>query len=154
METPLTVKALVKSSSLVVLGRPIRNTCKLSVDGNQLTIDYDVEVSEVIKGNTIARSHLLVSLPGGLIRFQDGTSAEVRTPTFRKMVSGRHYVLFLSPGDANGNTFVVTGGPQGLFEISPDGSRLTHFSADLTSPPPQPQNLDSVLAEVRDALKK
>ena len=150
----LNVKTLVKKSSLVVVGKATRALCTLSADGSQLTIDYQLIVDDVFKGSATAGSVLPVSLPGGLMRFEDGTLAEVRTPAFRKMVAGKKYVLFLS-ADSNGRTVLVpTGGPQGLFEISMDGTKATHFTGDLTSPPAPAQDLRSLMEEIRDAVKK
>jgi hypothetical protein len=148
------IKTLAKSSSFIILGRAAWNVCKLSQDGDQITIDYGVKVSDVIKGNVKPGINLAVSLPGGMVRFADGTSAEFRTPTFRKMNKGRTYLLFLSMDNKRGGILVPTHGPQSIFEVSLDGASASHFSADFTAPQPPPQNLNAVLSEIRDAVKK
>ena len=150
----LDMKMLVKSSTLIILGKVERSPCKLSEDGERITIDYLVRVNEVIKGSIAQGTLITVSLPGGLVRFDDGTTAEFRTPSFRKMASGRSYALFLTPEDKRNGILITTGGPQGIFELSRDGASAMHFSADFTAPPAPYQNLAALLAEIRDAVKK
>ena len=47
---------------------------------------------------------------------KDGTTAEVKTPWFKKMQHGSAYALFLTEGDRPG-TFATTGVAQGVFGI-------------------------------------
>ncbi|HKC62068.1 MAG TPA: hypothetical protein VKB86_00415 [Pyrinomonadaceae bacterium] len=149
----LDTKMLVKDSPIIILGRVERSPCKLSEDGERITIDYQVRVSDVVKGNMAKGTLVTVSVPGGLVRFDDGTTAEFRTPSFRKMASGRSYLLFLTPEGKRDGILITTGGPQGIFELSRDGASAMHFSADFTAPPPL-QNLSALLADIRDAMKK
>jgi hypothetical protein len=116
------VQSLAKGSMAVVIGSALENVCNLSPDGRQITTDYKVRVEEVLKGNVQLGDVISVSLPGGRVLFEDGTSAEIVTPTFIKMENGKGYILFLSDRGSVTESFSVTGGSQGLFEILGDGS--------------------------------
>jgi hypothetical protein len=107
---------LTARSAAVIIGIPQENRTSLTPDGRSVTIDYKVRVEHVYKGTFNEGSTVTVSLPGGRIGFADGSTAEVRTPWFKKMETGKAYALFLTGGGRNG-TFVTTGNAQGLFEI-------------------------------------
>ena len=107
--------ALVVDSAAVLIGTPQTNISKLTPDGTNITLDYQVKVEYVYKGNLRESDIVTISLPGGMVKFEDGSTAEVRTPGFRKMQDGKTYALFLAT-KAN-NAFVPIGGPQGIFEI-------------------------------------
>lgn len=104
------------NSSVVIIGTPLDNTMNLTPDGQSVTIDYKVRVEYVYKGNFQEGGFITVSLPGGMVRFADGSSAEVKTPWFKKMQHGIVYALFLKPGFRSGE-FTPTGEAQGVFEI-------------------------------------
>lgn len=110
---------LAKHSTAVVIATAKQNVCRLSTDGRTITIDYPLSVQYLYKGNLQEGASITVSLPGGKVVFADGTTAEIRTPWFKKMQSGMTYLLFLTSGDHAGNYF-TTGGAQGLFEIPTD----------------------------------
>ncbi len=117
--------AVTALSTDIVIGEAVTNACRLSADGKRVTIDYTVRVGESRKGSLRPGDTITVSLPGGRVSFEDGSTAEVRTPWFRKMENGKTYVLFL--GGGAGVQFVIAGGPQGLFEVSKaDGTVKTH----------------------------
>lgn len=147
---------LTQGSALVVVGTPLRNKCSLDeVDGDMITTDYEVAINEAIKGNVTQGSTIKVSLPGGRVEFPEGTSAELRTPDFRKMENGKTYVLFLHQNRPGSEEFIVTGG-QGLFEIPSDGSGVRPNGSLLD--PAAAENKDKPVAAflkaVRDAAKK
>jgi hypothetical protein len=104
------------NSSAVIIGTPLDNIMNLTPDGTSVTIDYKVRVEYVYKGGVREGGLVTVSLPGGMVRFADGSSAEVRTPWFKKMQHGTAYALFLKAGLRSG-TFAPTGEAQGVFEI-------------------------------------
>ncbi|MGH9930660.1 MAG: hypothetical protein ACREA9_15740, partial [Pyrinomonadaceae bacterium] len=59
-------------------------------------------------------------LPGGSFQFEVGTFAEVKMPdVWKKPEVGKSYVFFIEKRP--GGYFVLRGGPQGMFEITPDG---------------------------------
>ncbi|HEX8140788.1 MAG TPA: hypothetical protein VF544_24690 [Pyrinomonadaceae bacterium] len=110
---------LAAQSTAVIIATAGENVCRLSPDGRSITIDYPLSVQYLYKGKLHEGDSLSVSLPGGKVVFADGTTAEIRTPWFKKMQKGVTYLLFLTPGDHSGN-FITTGGAQGLFEIPTD----------------------------------
>jgi hypothetical protein len=107
---------LAAASTVVAVGVPQGNTCKVSPDGRSATIDYNVQVEYLYKGKFKQGDIITVRVPGGRVSFDDGTTAEVRTPWFKKMQAGQAYALFLTP-DIDSQAFVTTGEAQGLFEI-------------------------------------
>jgi len=107
---------LAQGSSAVVIGIPQDNACNLSADGKSITIDYRVRVEYVYKGALKEGNIITVSVPGGRVSFADGSTAEIKTPWFKKMQAGQAYALFLTPG-ANQGSYVTTGQAQGVFEI-------------------------------------
>lgn len=107
---------LAENSPAVVIGIPQENASALSPDGKSATIDYKVKIMYVFKGALKKDSFITVGLPGGKVSFKDGSTAEVRTPWFKKMMNGKAYALFLTP-TTRANYFVTTGEAQGLFLI-------------------------------------
>lgn len=110
-----TLGELAKKADAVVIAKALNNISQLSPNGKSATIVYEMSVLHTYKGTLGAESGISVSLPGGLARFSDGTSAEIRTPWLKKMLNGGTYLLFLrrEPDRA----WTLTGGPRGLFEI-------------------------------------
>jgi hypothetical protein len=113
-------------------------------------------MQEVIKGKVAQSSTITVNLPGGRVEFEDGTSAEIRTPGFRKMENGKTYVLFLRENKAEGDAFILVGGQQGLFEIPADGSGVNPHGLTVDDVVKQNKDKDvnSFLKEIRAAAKK
>jgi uncharacterized protein related to proFAR isomerase len=107
---------LARRSTDVIIGTPVENVSKLSADGRTITLDYQVKVEYVYKGTVKQGKTITVSLPGGKLMFDDGSTAEVQTPWLRKMLNGQTYALFLNAHDAVGK-FTTAGEAQGLFGI-------------------------------------
>jgi len=128
---------LVNHSSSVIIGTPQTNASRVTPDGKSATIDYQVKVEFAYKGSLREGDVVTVSLPGGLIKFDDGNSAEVRTPWFRKMLNNKTYALFLTPrGNERNGTFQTTGGPQGVFDIpTTSSSRVVKSHSALEKDP-------------------
>jgi hypothetical protein len=149
------LSALVGDSSAVLIGTPQTNISRLTADGTNITLDYTVKVEYVYKGSLRESDIITVSLPGGMVKFEDGSSAEVRTPGFRKMQDGKTYALFLA-GKAN-NSFVPVGGPQGIFEIPT--TSVTRAVKAHTMVPTDPMlkyngmNVKDFFKELRGAVK-
>ena len=114
------VAELAVRSSEVIIGTPVDNMSRLSADGRTITLDYQVKVDHVYKGTVKQGTTITVSLPGGKLMFDDGSTAEVQTPWFRKMLNGQTYALFLKAGDGPGD-FTTVGEAQGLFGIPTTG---------------------------------
>jgi hypothetical protein len=83
------LSALVGESAAVLVGTPQTNISRLKTDGTNITLDYQVKVEYVYKGNLQESDIVTISLPGGMVKFEDGSTAEVRTPGFRKMQDGK-----------------------------------------------------------------
>jgi hypothetical protein len=107
---------LVRHSTAVIIGTPQNNTPILSSDGKRISLAYSVRVEYVYKGTLREGNTLVVSLPGGRLKFDDGRTAEIQTPWLKKMQNGKTYALFLTQVGANGS-FITTGDGQGIFEI-------------------------------------
>jgi hypothetical protein len=111
------VEALTKNSVAVIVGRVTKKLDARLLDGKVIFTDYEVAVEELVKGDLKQGQTAVVTLPGGRIFFEDGTSAEQTTPTFEHPVVGRAYTLFLMQEAAVPSVFFLSGGPQGIFSI-------------------------------------
>lgn len=146
---------LVGESTAVLIGTPQTNISKLTTDGTSITLDYKVKVEYVYKGNLRESDVVTISLPGGMVTFEDGSTAEVRTPGFRKMQDGKTYALFLATKD--NKAFVPVGGPQGIFEIPT--TSVTRAVKSHTLVPNDPMlkyngmNVKDFFKELRRAVK-
>lgn len=149
------LSALVGESAAVLIGTPQTNISKLTADGTNITLDYQVKVEYVYKGNLRESDIVTISLPGGMVKFEDGSTAEVRTPGFRKMQDGKTYALFLAAKGTN--AFVPLGGPQGIFEIPT--TSVTRAVKSHTLVPNDPMlkyngmNVKDFFKELRQAVK-
>lgn len=149
------LSALVGESTAVLIGTPQTNISRLTADGTSITLDYQVKVEYVYKGNLRESDIVTISLPGGMVTFEDGSTAEVRTPGFRKMQDGKTYALFLAAKGAN--AFVPLGGPQGIFEIPT--TSVTRAVKSHTLIPSDPMvkyngmNVKDFFKELRGAVK-
>jgi len=151
------LEQLSAHSGAVVIGTPQKNVCRLSADGKSATIDYDVKIEYVMKGNLKEADHITVKLPGGSVSFADGSSAEVRTPWFRKMQQGSTYLLFLTE-TGGARAYVTTGQAQGVWEIptTTKTRAVKSHTGIMNDPMWRYQNADvkTFLKEVRKSLNK
>lgn len=146
---------VARNSSAIIIGTPQGNRCRLSADETRITINYQVNVQQVIKGDLQTGNSVTVKLPGGKVMFPDGTSAEVRTPWFKWMENRHTYVLFLT-AENDGTSFITTGGPQGVFEIPVDNATVKSNSGLNKDPMWKYHNmeLETFLDEVLKGLGK
>ncbi|HXM51553.1 MAG TPA: hypothetical protein VN956_27170 [Pyrinomonadaceae bacterium] len=149
------LESLAAHSGNIIIGSPIDNTVHLSANGQLITTWYRIKIRQALKGKLQPNETVTVSLPGGKLTFEDGTSAEIKTPDLEGMQNDRKYVLFLSPMLAVDGTFTVLGGSQGLFEIEnktnlikPNGHPLDPVRKH------KDQAGDAFLKEIRAAVKK
>lgn len=117
------VESLTKGSAAVIVGRFAKKLDPRLIEGRVILTDYEVSVEELVKGDLKQGETIVVSLPGGRITFEDGTSAEQTTPTFDHPHIGRAYTLFLMEDAAVPSVFLLSGGPQGIFDIE-DGASV------------------------------
>lgn len=115
------VASLVRESDLVALGTVVSKVSQRLPPAEKLIVtDYSVTAGTLLKGTLPPAQTLRVRTTGGRVDFGDGTSAEVKMPDFWKSPEvGKSYVFFLEKREAG--YFVLRGGPQGFFEITPDG---------------------------------
>lgn len=71
---------LVAWHGLIVIGRIQSSRAWLTADGGTVVTDYLIAVERVLKGD--AAPHITVSIPGGRVTFEDGTTATL-TSTMR-----------------------------------------------------------------------
>lgn len=149
------VESLTSHSGKVIVGIPIGSSSRISPEGDRVLTDYKVSVLEVLKGKTEPGSLETVSVLGGLILFEDGTSAEVKTPGF-KIENGKTYVFFLSGRDSKTNTLQITGGPQGVFEIPINGTGIIPQGRkiDLVVQKYKGKRAERFIQEIRIAAEK
>jgi hypothetical protein len=111
------LETLTKSSAAVVIGIPESSKGRLDSEGQMIVTEFDVRVKETIKGTHAESSVVKVALLSGRVDFEDGTSAELRTRDFEPMVEGKKYLMFLYANRNGSDVYLVTCGPQGLFEL-------------------------------------
>lgn len=150
------VEALTKNSAAVVVGVAGPSVGSyLTEGGESIQTDYQIIVEDPVKGDFIKGSTIIISLAGGLVQFEDGTSAEVRTPTFEHVKSGGRYVLFLTEVEGVPGKYTPTGGPQGLVSLLEDGSAKSHGrSTDPVAVQAKENDKGTFLKNVREQAKK
>lgn len=123
------VAALTRQSTLVITGTVEGRASRFdSPEQSAIVTDFQVRVQDVLKGDAAPGGRIVVREPGGVIQFEDGTSAEVRMPDYWKSpTAGKSYTFFLRQ---KGAVYMLFGGPQGLFEISDAGSILPQTRAE------------------------
>jgi len=149
------LETLTKTSTAIVIGLPQRGVGQLSSNGSEITTNYNVIIEKVIKGRLPLNSIIEVSLPGGKVDFDDGTSAEIQTPGFKRMRIGKKYLLFLYANRNDTDVFPLTGGSQGLYEITAGGKviaqgRPTHQTVRET----KDKDLEGLLEEIQTYVEK
>lgn len=150
------IETLTKNSAIVVVGLPTKKVgSHLTRSGQSIVTEYEVLVKETMKGAISQGSTINVLLPGGRVEFEDGTSAELRTPTFEHMRVNGTYTLFLSESESEAGDYVLTGGPQGLVEIVNATTLKSHGrGSDPVSEQVKDKNKESFLEEVRSSAEK
>jgi hypothetical protein len=144
------LEQLTKTSAAVIVGVPQTSVVQLSPTGDKITTNYKVKVEKVIKGHLVASNIVEVSMLGGRVEFEEGTSAEIQTPGFKRMQNGKRYILFLYANRNGSEIFLLTGGPQGLFELARDGKIKPHARpTDHVAKEIEHKSLESLLTELR-----
>lgn len=150
------LETLTKSSAAVVIGIPENSRGQLESGGETIVTQFDVRIKEVIKGAPLAENSVVrVALLGGKVDFEDGTSAELRTPDSEPMLAGRKYLLFLYANRNGSDVYLLTGGPQGLFELKgPAGIKAHARPNDPAAKEVQNLGEDGLLEKVKDYAHK
>ena len=149
------LESLAAHSGNIIIGNPIDNTAHLSANGQLITTWYRIKILRSMKGKFQPDETVTISLPGGKLVFEDGTSAEIKTPDLDAMQNDQKYVLFLSPMLAVDGTFTLIGGSQGLFEIDSKTRRVKPNGHPLDAVRKhKDQGVEAFLEEIRAAVKK
>jgi hypothetical protein len=116
------IATLTRDSGSVVVGTvESQASSLLQPDEKMIVTDYQVSVRTVLKGSIAPGQTITLREPGGRVQLENGKSAEVSLPAYWKNPEvGKTYVLFLSSRPAG--HFVLSGGPQGMFELTPSGT--------------------------------
>lgn len=149
------LESLTKNSASIIIGTPISSTSQLTADGQSITTKYQVKVKESMKGTLLPDEMVQVSLPGGKVVFEDGNSAEIKTPDLEQMEESKTYILFLSQDKSAAGSFNLTGGGQGLFELLSDKLMVKphgHFSDVVQKY--KNKDIEEFLEEIRAAVRK
>ena len=149
------VESLTKNSAAVIVGRFTKKLEPRLLDGKVIFTDYEVSVEELVKGDIKQAETIVVSLPGGRIDFDDGTSAEQTTPTFEHPHIGRAYTLFLMREVSVPFVFFLSGGPEGMFDIEDSAGVRSHGKPDNPGAvETKGKNRESFLKNVREQARK
>lgn len=150
------VETLAKNSAAVIVGVPVKKVgSRLSPSGQTILTDYEIEVSEVFKGPVSVGSSVIVALPGGLVEFGDGTTAEIKTPNFEPLKLRATYTMFLSESNAAPNGYALSGGPQGLLELVDDRTVKSYGRpTDPVSEESKGKDRKNFLRKVREQSEK
>lgn len=149
-----TVETLAHESNAIVIGAIDSQTSRLLMPAEKLVVtDFHITVRESVKGDLAAGQAITVRTAGGRVDLGEGRYAEVKMPDFWKSPEvGKQYVLFLE-GRKDGS-FVLRGGPQGLFEITPaETIKAQVRPEDTLTRNYNGKSLSVFLSEVRKAVK-
>ena len=109
------VKSLSRSSDEIVVARVAFIRSTLSNDGLSIESEFAITPTRSLKSNS--ETAKTVTLPGGLVRFEDGTSAEVRYGPERELShSTGDFVLFLKKA-SDGSGYSINGNGQGIIAL-------------------------------------
>lgn len=149
------LEGLSKNSAAVIVGVATKKLAsRLEPNGEMIVTDYEVAVREVIKGDLKPGATVTVSLTGGRVEFEDGTSAEVVPTDFEHMKPGGTYAILLSESESAPGTYTPTGGPQGLVELAAEGKVKSHGRAtDLSAQESKDKSKEDFLKELRHHAK-
>lgn len=149
------LESLTSNSAAVVMGTPLNSSSSLTANGERITTEYQIKVSRIFKGQLPENSLIRVSVPGGKVIFEDGTSAEILTPDLGPITKNQTYVLFLHPSKNDTDIFQLTGGGQGLFEVSSSAGAVKPLGdkKDILQRH-KDQSVNDFIEEIERAVKK
>ena len=149
------LETLTKNSAAVVIGIPEKSKGQLDSNGQMIVTQFDVRVKGVMKGALAENSVVKVALLGGRVDSEEGTSAELQTPESEPMLEGRKYLMFLYANRNGSDVYLLTGGPQGLFELKGQAGIKAHARPNDPAVR-EVQNLseDGLLKKVEDYARK
>ena len=114
---------LTNDSSTIIVGTPVLSTPKLSNSGEMILTEHQIRIDQTFKGNVQPNLVISLTVLGGKVKFEDGSTAEIQTPDQGPIELGKTYILFMSEKEKSiPSTFSLTGGGQGLFELRQDST--------------------------------
>jgi hypothetical protein len=147
-----TLESLAQNSDVAILGTPLSSQNKVIDSGRNIVTEYQIKVQEPIQGKAQSDDVIAVILPGGKATFDDGTTAEVEIGDFPRLEIGRHYVLYLELLK-DLNVYQPLGGPEGVFEIQPDGKVSPFATPKYTEAAAKNDDAGEFVEKVRAAAK-
>lgn len=149
------LESLTSHSAAVIMGAPVNSVSSLTANGERITTEYKIKVSRVFKGKTEEDALIRVSVPGGKVIFEDGTSAEILTPDLGPITKNQTYILFLHPSADGTDIYQLTGGGQGLFEVPSSvwGVKPLGDKKDLVQRHKE-QTVNDFIEEIQRAVQK
>jgi hypothetical protein len=139
-------------SQHVVAASPIFNRATLTSDGTMINTQITFKIHSVVSGDGTLKpgQSIVVSLPGGSHRYEDGTIVSLYSVYYRPPLdSKKQFLLFLQRAYG---AWSLVGGAQGQFDI--DGQGKTVRPADLRAGPLQQSYKDAPLAPMLLKLRK
>jgi hypothetical protein len=111
------LKRDVRDSQTIVVGTPLNNVAKSRNNGERVTTEYQFKIKQVLKGTVLQDEIIKISVPGGLVRLNNGEFLEVRAVGFEKLVNKKRYLLMLNPETQNEQVWKTLRGTQGIYEL-------------------------------------
>ncbi len=152
--TKYDLENLTKNSVAVAIGTPVLNNSKLSDSGEQVLTEHNVRIEQTLKGKLRPNQVINLTVIGGKVVFEDGTSAEIRTPDLGPIEVGKSYIFFMTSDDKDSEVFKLTGGGQGLFEIASDSTIEPRGHKVDVVRKHKSQNATAFVEEIRATVKK
>jgi len=149
------LESLASHSSVVIMGTPQDGSSSLTANGERIITEYKVKVSRIFKGQLQENGLIRLIVPGGKVVFEDGTSAEILTPDLGPITKNQNYILFLHPSADGTDIYQLTGGGQGLFEVSSSawGVKPLGDKKDLVQRH-KDQTVNDFIEEIQRAVQK
>jgi len=117
-----------------------------------MTVDYQVRIQELIKGDAPANPVVTVLMPGGLVNDSDGVFFNTVTPAVVKMTNQKTYIIFLKQSEWSANGYSPVHGSQGIFELPQNGSPRVISYAKI--PPSEGEELAGLMETIRSLVRK
>lgn len=113
----------ISKSPLILIGTVTAKKPVLTFDGRSIQTLYTLKIVSVLRGN--AQSSVIYAVPGGTIRYPDGTKAEVRIKDFTSLVNGHCYLILAQPDEDNPGIYGPSVWDESTFELDDDGHSMS-----------------------------
>ncbi len=144
---------ITSNSSNIIIGLPSSVSSAIAgSSGQTIETHYKVKVERVLKGK--ATDSLDLIIPGGKVIFEDGTSAELVPEDLGPIVDNHRYIFFLTPNPTDAHAFSLTGGGQGLFELTVDSKISSRGHKTYTVQKNKDQWAFEFINEIEAAVKR